>query len=69
MSISHDLIFHLQRIDDPNDAWANLETMLGKQNINRAHQLENQLTTLSPNYFPCIGDHLSKLKTLRILCI
>ena len=31
--------------------------------------MENQLINLSPNYFPCIEDYLSKLKTLRILCI
>jgi hypothetical protein len=41
MSISHDLRFHLQEIDDPNEAWENLESVFGKHNIIRAHQLEN----------------------------
>jgi hypothetical protein len=43
--------------------------MFGKHNIIRAHQLENELMTLSPNHFSCIEDYLSKFKTLRILCI
>jgi hypothetical protein len=42
--------------------------VFGKQNIIRAHQLENQILTLSPNYFSYIEDYLSKFKTLRILC-
>jgi hypothetical protein len=69
MSISPDLRFHLQGIDAPNKAWEKLEVVFGKHNIIRAHQLENQLMTLSPNDFPCIEDYLSKFKTLRLLCI
>jgi hypothetical protein len=69
MSISPDLIFHLQGIDDPNDAWTKLETVFGKNNIIRAHQFENNLMNLSPKYFPCTEDYLSKLKTIKILCI
>jgi hypothetical protein len=70
MSISLDLRFHLQGIDDRNDAWENIETMFGKYIIIQAHQLENQLImTLSRNVFPCIEDYLSKFKTLILLCI
>jgi hypothetical protein len=36
MSISHDLRFHLQEIDDPDEAWENLESVFGKNNIIRA---------------------------------
>jgi hypothetical protein len=68
MSISPDLRFHLQEIDDPDEAWEKLESVFGKHNIIRAHQLENQILTLSPNDFSCIEDYLSKFKTLRILC-
>jgi hypothetical protein len=68
MSISRDLMFHLQEIDHPDEAWENLESMFGKDNIIQAHQLENQIFTVSPNYFSCIEDYLSKFKTLRILC-
>jgi hypothetical protein len=33
MSISHDLRFHLQEINDLDDAWEKIETVFGKQNI------------------------------------
>jgi hypothetical protein len=42
--------------------------VFGKLNIIRAQQLENQVMTLSPSDFSCLGDYLSKFKTLRILC-
>jgi hypothetical protein len=68
MSISPDLMFHLKKIDDPNEAWENIESVFGKLNIIRAQQLENQVLTLIPSDFSCLGDYLSKFKTLRILC-
>ena len=42
--------------------------MFGKLNIIREQQLENQVLTLSPSDFSCLGDYLSRFKTLRILC-
>jgi hypothetical protein len=42
--------------------------VFGKLNIIRAQQLENQILTLSPNDFSCLGDYISRFKTLRILC-
>jgi hypothetical protein len=68
MSISPDLRFHLKEIDDPNEAWENIESVFGKINIIRAQQLENQVLTLSPNDFSFLGDYVSKFKTLRIVC-
>jgi hypothetical protein len=68
MSISPDLRYHLQGIDDPEVAWDKIESVFGKLNIIRAQQLENQILTLSPSDFSCLGDYLSKFKTLRILC-
>jgi hypothetical protein len=41
MSISPDLRFHLKEIEDPNEAWENIETVFGKLNIILAQQLEN----------------------------
>jgi hypothetical protein len=66
MSISFFLRFHLQGIDVLDKAWEKLEVVFGKHNIIRAHQIENQLMTLSPNDFLCIEDYLSKFKTLRL---
>jgi hypothetical protein len=56
MSIYLDLRFHLQGIDDPNEAWEKIQSMFGKHNIIQAHQDENQLMTLGPNDFTCIED-------------
>jgi hypothetical protein len=33
MSISPYLRFHLQKIDDPDESWENIESMFGKHNI------------------------------------
>jgi hypothetical protein len=68
MSFSPDLRYHLQGIEDPKDAWNTIESVFGKLNIIRAQQLETQILTLSPSDFSCLGDYLSKFKTLRILC-
>jgi hypothetical protein len=68
MSISPNLRFHLKEIDDLDEAWEKIEYVFGKLNIIRAQQLENQVLTLIPNDFSCLGDYLSKFKTLIILC-
>ena len=68
MSISPDLRYHLQGVDDPEEAWDKIESVFGKLNIILAQQLENQILTLSPSDFSCLGDYLSKFKTLRLLC-
>jgi hypothetical protein len=39
--ISPDLWFHLQEIDDPDEAWEKIEYVFGKKNIIGAHKLEN----------------------------
>jgi hypothetical protein len=68
MPISPDLRYHLQEMDDLEEAWDKIESVFGKINIIRAQQLENQILTLSPSDFSCLGDYLSKFKTLIILC-
>jgi hypothetical protein len=66
MSIFFYLRFHIQGIDDPDEAWDKLNKVFGKHNVIQARHLENQIMFLSPNDFPCIGCYLS-FKTLRIL--
>ena len=46
MSISTDLRFHISRIDELDQAWEKLESMFGKHNEIRGHQLENELISL-----------------------
>jgi hypothetical protein len=41
MSIFPDLRFHLQGIDDPDEAWENIYGVFGKHNIIQTHQIEN----------------------------
>ena len=41
LGLSIDLRFHLQVMDDPDEAWENLEFVFGKHNIIRAHEIEN----------------------------
>jgi hypothetical protein len=41
MSISHDLRFHLQKIESSDKSWEKFEVVFGKHNIIQAHQLEN----------------------------
>ena len=60
MSISIDLRFHISGIDEPNLTWEKLESVFGKHNEIRGHQLENELISLNPNDFSCIQDYLSK---------
>jgi hypothetical protein len=54
MSISPDLRYHLQEINDPKEAWDKIESMFGKLNILQAQQLENQILTLSLSDFSCL---------------
>jgi hypothetical protein len=68
ISISLDLRYHLQDIDDPKEYWDTIEYVFGKLNIIRAQQLENQILTLSPNDFFFLGDYISRFKTLKNLC-
>jgi hypothetical protein len=41
MSISRHFQFHLQGIDDSDEAWEKLEAVFGKNNEIQVHQLEN----------------------------
>ena len=68
MSIFIYFRFHISGIDEPDKAWKKLESVFGKHNEIRGHQLENELISLNPSDFSCIQDYLSKYKTLRLLC-
>ena len=40
LSISPDILFHLDRLTTPNQVWTQLESLFGVQYVLRAHQLE-----------------------------
>jgi hypothetical protein len=47
LSISPDLLFHIESATTPNKVWTTLEGLFGKQDVLRGHQLENELIALS----------------------
>ena len=51
LSISRDLLFHLDSLTSPNEVWEKLEGIFGKTDEMRRNQLENELISLSPNSF------------------
>ena len=54
LSISRELLFHIDSLTTPNEVWVKLETLFGKTDELRGHQLENELIILSPTHFHTI---------------
>ena len=46
--ISPDILFHLYGLTTPNQVWTQLESLFGVQDELRAHQLEIELSSMSP---------------------
>ena len=51
LSISRDLLFHLNGLTSPNEVWEKLVDLFGKTDEMRGHQIENELISLSPIIF------------------
>ena len=51
LSISRDLLFHLDSLTSPNEVWEKLEYLFGKIDEMRGNQIENELISLSPSSF------------------
>ena len=49
LSISRDLLFHLDGLTSPNEVWEKLQTLFGKTNEMRGHSMDNELVSLSPS--------------------
>ena len=43
LSISSDLLFHLDSLTSPNELWENIEDIFGNTNEMRGNQIENEL--------------------------
>ena len=52
--ISRDLLFHLEGLRTPMEAWEKLEVLFGKKYELWGHILENELVSLHPNSFETI---------------
>ena len=66
MIILRELLFNIDSLTTPNEFWVKLESLFGKTNELRGHQLENELISLSPMHFETIQKFFTKLKSLVI---
>ena len=64
LSISRDLLFHLDGLKSPNEVWGKLTDIFGKIDEMRGHQIKNELISLSPNSFESLQLYFSKFKAL-----
>ena len=64
LSISRDLLFHLDGLTSPNEVWENLVEIFVKIYEMRGHQIKNELISLSPSSFESLQLYFSKFKTL-----
>ena len=67
LSISIDLLFHLDGLTIPNQVWIKLESLFGVQDELRTHQLEIELFSMSPSSFDSIEGFFTKFKSLVIM--
>ena len=51
LSISRDLLFHLDGLTSPNEVWEKLEEIFGNTYEMRGHQIKNEMISLSPSSF------------------
>jgi hypothetical protein len=51
MSISPELLFHVESSTTPNEVWTTLEGLFGKQDEMCGHMLKNELNSLDPSSF------------------
>ena len=64
LSISRDLLFHLDGLTSPNKVWENIVDIFGKTNEMRGNQIKNELISLSPSSFESLQLYFSKSKAL-----
>ena len=63
LSISRDLLFHLNGLTSPNEVWENIFELFGKTDEMRGHQIENELISLSPNSFESLQLYFSLVQS------
>ena len=66
--ISRDLLFHLEGLRTPREAWEKLDSLLNKQVELRGHIMENELVSLHPNNFETFEQFFTKFKSLVLQC-
>ena len=66
--ISRDLLFHLEGLRTPREAWEKLDRLFNKQDELRGYILENELVSLHPSNFETIDQFFTKFKSLVLQC-
>ena len=66
LSISRDLLFHINGLTSPNEVWENIEEIFGNIDEMRGYQLENELISLIPNSLDSFQLYFSKFKALDL---
>ena len=66
LSISPELLFHVESCSTPNEVWKILEELFGKQDEMQGHILENELNSLDPRNFENIQDFFTRYKALLV---
>ena len=64
LSISRDLLFHLDGLTSLDEVWEKITDIFGKIDEMRGHQIENELISLSPSSFESLQLYFSKFKAL-----
>ena len=54
ISISRDILFHVDSLTTPNEVWINIKSLFGNTDKMRGHQLKIELITCSPTQFEMI---------------
>jgi hypothetical protein len=66
LSMSLELLFHIEACTTLDDIWEKLEDLFGKQDDMRGYMLEVELNSLDPRRFDNIQDLFTKFKSLLL---
>ena len=64
LSISRDLLVHLDSLTYPNEVWENIEDIFQNTDEIRGHQIKNELISLNPSSFESLQLYFTKFKAL-----
>ena len=64
LSISRDLLFHINGLKTPKQVWDKLASLFDKQDDLRIYQLENELISFHPAKFETLNEFFTKFKNL-----
>ena len=64
LSISRDILFHINRLNTPKQVWDNLASLFDKQGDLSIYQLENEMISLHPANFETLNEFFTKFKNL-----